>query len=160
MWNSKDHLRRFVTVAIDLVAKHRPSAVVVYEGDNDVGYGIALEAILHDFLRCLQLLRQQGSSTRDAGVIYVSPKPSPDRIQHADTFAWLRKAMRAVCASDERTRFLDVWPLMTDDAGNVRDDMYAADGGVLQEYDGIHMNALGYSAWTAELRALLDELLT
>ena len=74
--------------------------------------------------------------------------------------AALGKAMRAVCASDERTRFLDVWPLMTDDAGNVRDDMYAADGGVLQEYDGIHMNALGYSAWTAELRALLDELLT
>ena len=39
----------------DLIAKHQPDAVVIYEGDNDVGaFGIHLEVILHDFLECLQ----------------------------------------------------------------------------------------------------------
>ena len=67
--------------------------------------------------------------------------------------------MDAVCESVEHARFLNVWPLMTDDDGSIRVEYYQPDGVILTAYDGLHMGAAGYDLWTPELTLLLAELL-
>ena len=60
----------------ELVLKHEPDMVVIYEGDNDVATEIPLEDIFTDFKTSFDKVR---SSSEDIPIIYIVPKPSPSR---------------------------------------------------------------------------------
>src|SRR5687767_15921673 len=59
-----------------VVTRYRPRAVVIYEGDNDIGMGIAPERVRDTFVKFVNSVHRQLPETR---IYVISIKPSPKR---------------------------------------------------------------------------------
>jgi len=56
-----------------IVRPYRPRAVVLYEGDNDIGFGLSADCVLEDFDRFVSAVRTEQS---DVPIYVLSIKPS------------------------------------------------------------------------------------
>ena len=81
-----------------LVLKHAPDLVVVYEGDNDLCQGHSLSTLLtwHD-----ETVRLLNASLPRTPVIFVSPKPCPDRARLRAEYLAATLGIGARCAADQ-----------------------------------------------------------
>lgn len=127
-----------------LVASCRPRLVVLYAGENDIALGRQPEQVAADFRAFCAKLDQALPAAR---LIFVGMKPSPSRARHAAAMQRANTLVAAECARDPRRTFLDIWPLMLDQAGRSRPELYRA--------DQLHMNADGYAIWIKALAPLL-----
>ncbi len=123
---------------------HRPAAVVVYAGENDVAQGAAPATVVARWRRLHAALA--GTPAGAAPVVFIDLKPSPARFA-----LWPR--MRAANAGMRRladaapAAFVDTADVVLGDDGRPRAELFAP--------DGVHFNARGYDRLTAALRAVL-----
>jgi lysophospholipase L1-like esterase len=120
----------------DLVTKHKPRLVVFYAGDNDIAAGKSPEQVHEDFQAFTKKL---GSDLPDTKLIYIAIKPSIARWKLADKIREANALIKAECEKNEKFTFLDVWPVMLNDEGEPREDIFLG--------DGLHVNDKGYEAW-------------
>ena len=127
-----------------LVLKYRPRAVMIYEGDNDIAFGISAAAVLKSMVRVIQRVHEQDPRIR---FYILSIKPSISRWSHWPAMRALNVELQALCDTDKRLVYIDV-----------ASPMLAANGKPLAEIyspDGLHMNHLGYQLWRDAVRPVL-----
>jgi lysophospholipase L1-like esterase len=132
---------------LDRVAlAYKPRAIVIYEGDNDIGADprIPVAAILGD-LR--QIIARVHEVLPQARIYVLSVKPSVLRRAQWPQAQQVNAGYRQIAAADPLVRYVDVaTPLLQAD-GSVMTDIFVA--------DGLHLNESGYAIWGAAIRAAL-----
>ena len=131
----------------DLVVKHKPATVCVYEGDNDLEAGKNVLGIINDFM---SFIGKMNAELPDVQLVFISPKPSIARWELRDNYMYLNKALSAALEHFDNCYFVDVWTPMFDSEGYLRQDLFIE--------DGLHMNDKGYEIWTTEVRKVLDSI--
>lgn len=120
----------------ELILKHIPDYLFVYEGDNDIAGDKSPEEVMRDVRKLHQKLQKDLPHTK---IIYISPKPSMARENLKQEYLKLNKRLKKFCRNKPNTRFADVWKAMTDENGKVYQNIFLA--------DGLHMNKKGYDIW-------------
>lgn len=127
-----------------VVLPYDPSAVVVYEGDNDIAFGISADCVLRDMEQFVDAVRSEKS---DLPVYILAVKPSIARAHLWSEAVRANALFEALATSDENVTFIDVATPMFDAEGNLRRDLFIE--------DGLHMNAKGYAIWASTVRPVL-----
>ena len=128
-----------------LVARYRPSRIVLYEGENDIDAGKSLEEIETDFLT---FMRRKTEALGATPVYFIAVKPSPARWAKFARQSALNARVRALAATREDLVFVDIVSDMLDDSQGTPDPgLFIA--------DRLHMNEHGYAIWRKRLREAL-----
>jgi lysophospholipase L1-like esterase len=127
-----------------LITPHRPKAVVLYAGDNDIAAGRTPEQVLADFKAFCAAVWEDVPGCR---VLFVSIKPSVLRWKQFETQTKANALVRDFCKTDDRLRFVDIVPLMLGPDGMPRPELFVK--------DGLHLSPAGYEVWTAAVKAAL-----
>jgi hypothetical protein len=129
-----------------IVINYRPRAVVLYAGENDLSWpwSKSPETVSSDFRRFVETIHSQLPGT---WICYISMKPTPLRWSNWRTVQKTNKMIEDYSRSQERVQFIDVSTAMLDAQGKPRHELF--------RWDGLHMNAQGYSLWTLIIRPVL-----
>jgi hypothetical protein len=119
-----------------LAARYKPRLVVFYAGDNDIAGGKSPDEVYKDFQAFAEKFRQK---LPKAKLVYISIKPSIARWALADKMRAANELIAADCKKNDNFEFVDVWPVMLDEKGQPREDIFLE--------DGLHMNEKGYAEW-------------
>jgi lysophospholipase L1-like esterase len=136
---SADLLRRVDSAVLD------PLAVFLLIGTNDLTSGVPLRQIIENVRGLLAEIERRGPGTR---VVVQSAMPRTPRFR--DDLRLLNRAYRQlVDSSEEHVEYLDLWPALADDDGDLRTEYTE---------DRLHLNGPGYAAWVDVLRPRVDAL--
>jgi lysophospholipase L1-like esterase len=127
-----------------IVAPFKPSAIVFYAGDNDIGAGGRAEQVASDFRAFVAAVRKDNPTCR---VLFVAVKPSIARWKKFDEQKKANALVKEFCGAGERLTFVDVVPLMLGADGTPDPDLLVK--------DGLHMSPKGYELWTATVKKAL-----
>ena len=123
-----------------LVAPLRPSALVLYAGDNDLGDGRSAGQV---FAAYRALAEQVKSQTGPIPFTYISIKPSPARAALTEKIRQTNELIRREHLLSPANLYVDVFTPMLGRDGQPRRELYAG--------DGLHLSAEGYALWTRAL---------
>jgi len=139
------HMEHVVHNARRIVTPYAPRAVVVFCGGNDIGSGKDAARVEADYRAFLDIVH---ADVPDADVWFFSMKPSKLRWEQWGEMEKVNAALREIAAEDPRRHVI-----------NVSDVLLGADGKPRDVYifDGLHLNARGYAAWTSVVRPVLME---
>ena len=129
-----------------LFARHKPAAIVLYCGENDLWSGKSPQQVFKDFKTFVDQVGQILPQTR---IHYLACKPSPKRFEKWAIYQECNRMIAKHCASGERLNFVDVSKVMLDRKGRPLPDIWMK--------DKLHMNAKGYELWTQLLGPLLSQ---
>ena len=136
-------VRHFVD---ELILRHRPRAVLLYEGDNDADLGATPEEMLAHFDAIVAAIHESLPATR----IYVlAVKPSILRWHLWEVMSATNAGFASRADADPRLTFIDIAAPMLNDAGEPRENIFVA--------DNLHMNDAGYDIWRDVVRPVLVE---
>lgn len=136
---------REVTGYVDrIVVPYRPSAIVLYAGDNDLAAGRSPQQVLQDFESFVYRVRQV---LPDVRIEFVSIKPSLARAQLIDAMREANRKVALYCSMLGKVGFIDVFTPMLDEGGKPRADLFGP--------DGLHMNRKGYDLWRETIAAAM-----
>ncbi|MBD5778519.1 hypothetical protein IEN85_03375 [Pelagicoccus sp. NFK12] len=122
----------------ELVAVYKPRAILVYEGDNDVGSGMSPEAVFGDFMEFRKRVEELDPEIR---IYVIGVKPSLVRWNLRGEIAVTNHLIETACKKDPKLTFIDVAEFLLDDSGKPR-------AGIFLD-DGLHLNNVGYHLWAA-----------
>ncbi len=121
-----------------LVAPLRPSSLVLYAGDNDLGDGQNPEQVLSSFRA---LIAKMDQALPQVAFTYMSIKPSPARSAIVKEIWETNRLIRAeVETRGNCALFLNIFDAMLDSQCRPRSDLFGE--------DGLHLNRDGYRLWT------------
>lgn len=127
-----------------IVIPYAPRAVVVYAGDNDISAGKSAETIVADFESLVRLLQ---SALPEADLYFLSIKPSRLRWSHWPEASKANARIRSLAEADSRLHFIDVGQVLLGLDGRPRRELF--------RFDGLHLSAEGYAAWTSVVAPVL-----
>ncbi len=132
-----------------VVPPHRPDALLLYAGDNDLGDGRTAEEVV---LFYDHLMASVAAACGPIPVCFVGIKPSPARLYLRDSIAYANDCIcQRIAAAGPPHSFLDLSALMLDERGRPRP--------VLFEADGLHLSPRGYEIWQREIGIQLARML-
>ena len=129
-----------------VVLKHKPRAVMIYEGDNDVAQQVPVENILATFKQAMEKIHAQDEAIR---IYLLAVKPSISRAAMWPTMREVNAGLQEIAAGNEKIAFIDVATPMFNPDGSIRDDLFVA--------DELHMNQAGYDIWRNTVAPILIE---
>ena len=132
----------------ELIIKHNPDLIVLYEGDNDIAFNIPTKYIYDDFKKSYELIREKNENVP---IIYIAPKPSPARWDKKNKYDELNNLIKEFCKMKQRTYYFDTWSIMIDNEGNIPKKYFWT--------DMLHMNKSGYQIWKKNLKPLINKIL-
>jgi lysophospholipase L1-like esterase len=138
------HLAHVVHETPRIVLPYAPRAVVVYAGDNDIGAGKSAETVVADFEALVERIH---AALPETDVWFLSIKPSRLRFSLWPEMEKANARIRARAEADPRIRYLDVGSALIGADGRPDPAFF--------RFDGLHLNAEGYAAWTAVVRPAL-----
>lgn len=141
------HLAHVVRHAPRILPPHAPRAIVLYAGDNDIASGKTAERVLSDFEAFVAWTRRALPKAR---IVFLSIKPSPLRFDLWPEMRRANEAIEGLAARDPRLFYVDVASVLLDEEGRPREALFA--------FDGLHLRAEGYDAWTRVVAPFLAEL--
>lgn len=120
--------------------------IVIYSGENDLANDPTLttDSLLANFNMLFRMIRSQQNNVP---ILFISLKPSNNRLIHLARFKEANEKIRQFLQQQPNSQFVDMWPLMLDDKGLPDSDLFLD--------DGLHMNAKGYALWAQELKKYL-----
>ncbi len=140
------NLNDLLAFADRLVLAHRPRAVLVYEGDNDIAAGVPAEQLRDVFLQFVAVLHARQPGLR---VYLLAVKPSPSRWNKWPEARRANELLAASCAGDPRLTFIDVATPMLGADGQPKPEFYLK--------DQLHLTDAGYDLWRAIVQPVLAE---
>ncbi|MCR9276802.1 MAG: GDSL-type esterase/lipase family protein [Pseudomonadaceae bacterium] len=127
-----------------LVLNHKPRAVLLYEGDNDVAQGVDTDTIIATFTRAFERIHAQDDAVR----IYVlSAKPSIARLAMWPAMVAVNERLAKLANADERITYIDVATPMLNADGTPNEALFVS--------DMLHMNQRGYDIWRDTVAPIL-----
>ncbi len=123
----------------------KPSRIILYAGDNDLGTGTTENQIMHSVNN---LLTKMEIVYGGLPTSIISVKPSPDRLYLKDKIESLNEKLAHKTKQINRGSFIDVYSAMLDSNNNVRPELYLE--------DQLHLNLKGYEIWKKVIRKHLD----
>ena len=132
----------------ELIIKHNPDLIVLYEGDNDIAFNIPTKYIYDDFKKSYELIRKKNENVP---IIYIAPKPSPARWDKKNKYDELNNLIKEFCKMKQKTYYFDTWSIMIDNEGNIPKKYFWT--------DMLHMNKSGYQVWKKNLKPLINKIL-
>ena len=132
----------------ELILKHDPDLIVLYEGDNDIAFNIPTKYIYDDFKKSYELIRKKNENVP---IIYIAPKPSPARWDKKNKYDELNNLIKEFCKIKQKTYYFDTWSIMIDNEGNIPKKYFWT--------DMLHMNKSGYQVWKKNLKPLINKIL-
>jgi lysophospholipase L1-like esterase len=131
----------------DIIDPHRPKAVIIYAGDNDVSDRQTPEQVL---VATDSLVTYIHAIHPGVFILWVNIKPSPSRWQLKDAFEQTNQLIAELAARTLHMAVVDIWTPMLDATGQPRRELY------LQ--DMLHMNAAGYEIWKEQLNVYFNQI--
>ncbi len=120
-----------------IIAPHKPKAIVLYAGDNDVSRGLNADEVFADFRKFTALVDAKLPKTP---VIFIAIKPSTKRWDMWPTMKAANDKIAAFCQTRGNLHFADIAkPMLPDPTKPPSDDWFLS--------DGLHLNAGGYAQW-------------
>lgn len=141
------HASDLIHYADELVLKHQPRIVVLYEGDNDASGGKSVERIFGDIEEFTQLLWAQNAETE---LLFIAIKPSLARWDLWPMMNEVNQMVDTWSETESRVHFVDIGTPMLNAAGRPEASLFVS--------DGLHMTKAGYDIWSATLRPILYEV--
>ena len=130
----------------ELVLRHAPRAVLLYEGDNDAAGGVPPEQIMAQFDAITAAIHEILPETR----IYVlAVKPSIQRWHLWESMSATNAMFADRAAKDARLTFVDIATPMLGEDGTPLPEIFVA--------DDLHMNDAGYDIWRDTVRPIVVE---
>lgn len=131
-----------------LVLPYDPSAVVLYEGDNDVASGKSNDQVFEDYL---EFTNRLSSDFPDARLVFVPIKPSSSRWELWPQMKEANQRIKEHMSENDQFYYVDLAsPILGSDG--TPDDFLFLD-------DLLHLNANGYAKWNTAIRPTLEELM-
>jgi len=130
------HMSDLLYYLDELVLKHKPRKVFIYEGDNDINDKEDSAAILKEAKEIVQKIHEALPNTK---IIFISAKPSISRWNLKNQYLQLNYRLRRYANQYGYLDYIDVWTPMLDATGNPKADFFIE--------DDLHMNAKGYDIW-------------
>lgn len=133
-----------------IVLPHRPRAVVLYAGDNDLsgGTGKTPESVLEDFRSFVSRIHAELPGTP---IYFLAIKPSIARFAQ---WPVMRRANERIADFAQETpgvTYVDVATPMLDASARPRRELFVS--------DGLHLDGEGYALWTSIVKpVLVDDL--
>lgn len=128
----------------ELVLRHKPRAVLLYEGDNDAALGATPAEILAHFDAFVAAVHE---ALPEARIYILAVKPSLARWHLWPVMQATNAGLVERAAADARLTFIDVATPMLNEAGTPKPEIFIA--------DGLHMNSAGYDIWREAVRPVL-----
>ncbi len=119
-----------------VVLKHKPRAVMIYEGDNDVAQQVPVDTILATFAEAVERIHAADDAIR---IYLLAVKPSISRAAMWPTMLKVNDGLQSIADGNANITYIDVATPMLRDDGSIRDDLFVA--------DELHMNQAGYDIW-------------
>ncbi len=119
---------------------------MLYAGDNDLSWPWlkSPDAVLTDFKRFVEIIH---AALPETWVYYVAMRPAPLGWTNASKLRETNRLIETFTHTQDRVEFVDINSVMLNEQGQPRRELF--------RWDGLHMNAQGYRAWTSVIRPLL-----
>ena len=127
-----------------IVLPYRPETILLYEGDNDIDFGVSPGEFMAAFRAFVSLVHRELPATR---LFVISIKPSGARWAKWSAMREANKMLRMDCASDTSLTYIDVAKLLLGDDGLPREEFYIE--------DRLHLSPLGYEVWSKAIAEVL-----
>lgn len=128
----------------ELVLRHEPRAVMIYEGDNDVALGATPEQIILHFEAIVEQLHFKLPKTR---IYILAVKPSLARWHLWPMMQETNERLKEFSQRDSLVTFVDIATPMLGVNGKPPSSIFVG--------DMLHMNDAGYDIWRDAIRAVL-----
>jgi lysophospholipase L1-like esterase len=138
-WEVLYHMNR-------VVLPYEPRIIVYYCGSNDVNAGEKAGPIFERFREFVERVHEVLPATR---VYYVSINRAPQKRDRWDIVDAANSFVKEYCSSDSRLGFIDVNPVLFDDEGNPRLDLYVP--------DQLHLREPAYEEFTRVIKPVITE---
>jgi lysophospholipase L1-like esterase len=135
-----------VRYANRIVLPHKPSAIVIYAGDNDLAVGTAPEKVFKSFQQLFAIFRSYSPSIP---IAFVSVKPSPARLMFLDNILRFNRLVEDFLKTQPETEYIDVCS-----------DMLGQDHKPIRSLfvsDQIHLSPAGYQILRREVGEFLSQ---
>lgn len=129
-----------------IVIAYHPSAVVVYEGDNDLADGSSKtpETVAADFRQFVETVH---GALPDTWIYILAIKPSKLRWKQWPAMKAANQLIQSYAATQQRVQYIDIATPMFDAGGNLPGDLFKS--------DGLHPSPKLYAMWTAQIKPIL-----
>lgn len=130
-----------------LLFETRPEVLVIYEGDNDLAFGMPVNEIVKnaELLIAWFNVRTNGQ----VPVVIVGPKPSPSRHILAPKFKTLNSELKKL-AQSYNAAYVDSWSALCSPSGQIIQHYYKS--------DRLHLNARGNAILARAMNDVLETI--
>jgi lysophospholipase L1-like esterase len=135
-----------VRYANRIVLPRKPSAIVIYAGDNDLASGAPPDKVFRSFQQLFAIFRGYSPSIP---IAFVSVKPSPARMMFLDNILKFNRLVEDFLKTQPETEYIDVF---SDMVGQDRKPIRA-----LFVNDQIHLSPAGYQILRREVGEFLSQ---
>lgn len=123
-----------------IVLPHKPRAIVLYAGDNDIGNQHSSNKVIAMYVDLLEKIDHHLPGTT---VVLLGIKQSPTRLHMKETLADANNMLEQLAHTRPNTQFVDMNSLLLNDDGSVNEKLFAQ--------DRLHLNTKGYEKWSDAL---------
>ena len=127
-----------------VILKYAPRAIVLYEGDNDLAWGLSPATILNQLVSLIANLDRDLPDTR---LYLLDIKPSIARSHLWVLAEEVNNGFAEIAKTDPNIFHINVSKFLLDANGDIRKDIYLP--------DDLHLNDAGYDIWAAVIKAAL-----
>jgi lysophospholipase L1-like esterase len=128
-----------------IVLPYEPRIIVYYCGSNDVNAGEKAEPIFARFREFVERVQRKLPQTR---VFYVSINRAPQKKDRWDIVDAANSLVKEYCSQSDTLGFIDVNPVLFDEEGNPRLDLYLP--------DQLHLREPAYEEFTRVIKPVID----
>jgi len=141
------HISHLTHFARRIIAPCAPRAVVVYAGENDLGWTSrkSPETVLEDFRHFVDLVQAELKVSR---VYFISLKLSPPRRGRWDAVRRANNLIEDFARTRAGVTFIDITKAMLNGSGEPRLDLLG--------WDRFHLSEQGYALWTSIIKPILE----
>ena len=137
------NMNDLLTYSDRLILKHKPRAVVIYEGDNDTAQGLHPLQIRAKLMQLITKLRKQNDDIR---IYLITVKPSIKRLNIWDKALANNEMYKELSESDKNIYYVDTASALLE-GGKPRTDIFIK--------DNLHLNEKGYDLWAEAVKKVL-----
>jgi len=130
-----------------IVLPYKPSAIVYYCGDNDLGMdNTDSQAVADGFIVFVRRARKEWPAVQ---VMYIAIKPSVQRWKNWEAMKKTNEIVREYCEKTPGATYLDIVTPALQADGKPHPSTFRE--------DGLHLNAKGYAIWANVIRGPVVE---
>ena len=118
--------------------------LILYAGDNDLGNGMSVEAVIHDYQNLIEMVQEILPGFE---FIVISLKPSPFRHHLNDSMRDVNRWLKDYTQQRQNWQFIDIFSAMI--------DANSSEKSIFYKDDPLHMNEVGYALLAKKIREVL-----